>query len=92
MNDQVYFSDKALKSLKQIDHYQRKMILSWIEKNLEGCRDPRAQGKALTGDQKGYWRYRVGSYRIIADIQDKAIRIDIVNIAHRRNVYESNND
>lgn len=84
---EVLFSDKTLKSLKQIDRYQAKIIIAWIEKNLVGCSDPRIHGKALAGDKKGYWRYRVGSYRIIADIDDNIIRIDILNVAHRREVY-----
>lgn len=84
----VVFSEKALKELKKIDKYQAKIIISWIEKNLSDCTDPRRHGKALTGEKKGYWRYRVGTYRIIADIQDKQIVINIINIAHRSNVYK----
>ena len=44
------------------------IIYGWIEKNLVGCDNPRLYGKALIGNQKGYWRYRIGVYRIIADI------------------------
>lgn len=88
MRYNVQISNKARKTLKQIDHHQAKIIISWIEKNLDGCSNPRLYGKTLVGGKKGYWRYRVGSYRIIADIQDNVIRIEIINIAHRREVYE----
>lgn len=88
MSYKVKLSSKAVKSLKQIDRQQAKMIISWIDKNLEDCIDPRLYGKALTGDKKGYWRYRVGSYRLIAEIDDGKVTIYLINIAHRRDVYE----
>lgn len=81
-------SNKAKKALNQIDRYHAKIIVMWIEKNLDGCNNPRQYGKSLVGDKKGYWRYRVGSYRIIAEIDDMRVRIGIINIAHRREVYE----
>ena len=88
MRYEVQFSDRAKKSLKQIDRYQAKIILAWIEKHLMNCDNPRLHGKALIGNKRGYWRYRVGAYRLIADIDDRCIRIDIVHVAHRREVYD----
>jgi len=87
MTYKVQFTEKALKSLKQLDRYQAKLILSWIQKNLEGCHDPRRHGKALVGDKAGYWRYRIGSYRLIAEISDQTVKINIINIGHRRDIY-----
>lgn len=84
----VKLSDNARKALKKIDRYQAKIIISWIEKNLDGCENPRIHGKALVGDRKGFWRYRIGAYRLIADIQDEIVLIEIINVAHRREVYE----
>ena len=84
----VRYSDNALKALKRIDKYQVKIILSWIEKNLIECENPRLYGKPLVGDKKGYWRYRVGAYRIIADIMDNEVIIEIINIGHRQEVYD----
>ena len=87
MKYKVVFTNKANKALKKVDHPQRKMILSWIKNNLVGCKEPRKQGKALTGDKKGYWRYRVGVYRLIARIDDCRLIIIMVNISHRRDIY-----
>jgi mRNA interferase RelE/StbE len=84
----VQLSDGAEKNLAKIDRYQAKIIISWIEKNLKGCENPRLYGKPLVGNKKGYWRYRVGDYRIIADIQDKLVRIEIICVGHRREVYD----
>jgi mRNA interferase RelE/StbE len=87
MSYEVWISDLARKSLKRIDTYQAKIIVSWIEKNLVGCSNPRLHGKPLVGDKKGYWRYRVGAYRLIAEIDDGRVVICLVNVAHRREVY-----
>lgn len=84
----VKYSKKAVKALKKIDRQTAVMIYGWIEKNLVDCLNPRQHGKALVGDKKGYWRYRIGSYRLIADIDDDQIIIEIINIAHRRDIYE----
>lgn len=89
MSYEVKISDRALKTLKQIDKHQARIIIGWINKNLSGCVDPRIHGKALVGDKKGYWRYRVGSYRLISEIDDGEVRIDIINIGHRREIYNS---
>jgi mRNA interferase RelE/StbE len=89
MSYDVVFEDKALKSLKKIDKHQAQIIFNWIKKNLDNCSNPRQHGKALKGDLGEYWRYRVGTYRIITQIDDDQIKIIIIDIAHRRNVYDS---
>lgn len=81
---EALLSNKAKKTLKQMDSYQAQIIVSWIRKNLDGCDNPRLHGKALACNLKGYWRYRVGLYRLIAEIDDTCIKIDIV---HQREVY-----
>ncbi|MBQ7217767.1 MAG: type II toxin-antitoxin system RelE/ParE family toxin [Synergistaceae bacterium] len=71
-----------------MDSSVRGKIYDWINKHLEGCDNPRAYGKALKGNRKGYWRYRVGDYRIIADIQDDKIVIIITDVGHRGDIYK----
>ncbi len=66
----------------------QKRINGWLRKNLEGCENPRAHGKALTGNRSGYWRYRIGDYRVIADIQDDKILILVIEVGHRKKIYE----
>jgi len=87
MKYSVEYSDEARKDLKKIDRQQSQIIVAWIEKNLVDCEDPRLHGKPLRYDRKGEWRYQVGSYRIIADIQDGIVTIEIINIGHRKGVY-----
>ncbi|MCZ1224557.1 type II toxin-antitoxin system RelE/ParE family toxin, partial [Enterococcus faecium] len=55
---------------------------------LVGTDDPRKHGKGLTANKSGYWRYRVGAYRIIADISEHEVTILILSIGHRSEVYK----
>ena len=84
----VVFSKDALKQLKKLDKSVAALIVGWIRKNLENCLDPRSHGKGLTANRSGQWRYRVGDYRILADINDTEITILVISIGHRRDVYE----
>ena len=83
----VEFTKEALRQLKKLDRYTAMMIVAWVRKNLEGCENPRQHGKGLTANRSGQWRYRVGDYRLIAEIQDSRIVILILNVGHRRDVY-----
>lgn len=76
------------KEFKKLDNYTKRIIKSWIEKNLVNCEDPRQNGKALTGNKKGKWRYRIGDYRIICDIQDDKMVILALNVGHRKEIYQ----
>lgn len=83
----VKLTDKAVKSLKKLDKSTARFILAWIRKNLEHCSDPRQHGKSLVGNHQGKWRYRVGNYRIIAEISDEEIIILVLNVGHRKDIY-----
>lgn len=87
MKYKVEFTKDALKELKKMDKYTALFITAWIRKNLEGCADPRQHGKGLTANRSGQWRYRVGDYRIIADIQEEKVIILVLSIGHRRDIY-----
>lgn len=87
MKYKVIYEKKALKSLSKIDSKQRNIILSWIEKNLVDTDNPKQYGKNLKGDLNDYWRYRVGNYRILANIDKENIKIIIINIGHRKDIY-----
>lgn len=84
----VEYTDKAIKSLKKLDKSVLKMIKSWIEKNLVGTENPRQHGKGLTFNKSDQWRYRVGDYRILADIQDEELVIILIGIGHRSQIYQ----
>lgn len=88
MTYHVRFTRTAAKDLKKLDRHAAALILGWIRKNLEGCEDPRRHGKGLTANRSGEWRYRVGDYRLIADIQEDQVVILMLRIGHRRDIYQ----
>lgn len=87
MNYEVIYTKKAVKSLRKIDKEQQRLIVSWIEKHLVNTIDPKATGKPLKGNLNEFWRYRVGNYRILAEIDNDQVKIIVVNVGHRRDVY-----
>ena len=89
MKYSVEYSKGAIKDLKKLDRYTQTLILGWIEKNLIGCENPRAFGKGLTANRSGQWRYRIGDYRLITEIYDDKIVILVLNVGHRREVYDN---
>lgn len=76
------------KSMKHLDKYTQLMILSWIQKNLEGCENPRVRGKGLTANRSGQWRYRIGDYRLICHIDDSELIILALAVGHRSEIYK----
>ena len=83
----VEFTQRALKDLKKLDRHTAALILGWIRKNLENCDNPRLYGKGLSANRSGQWRYRVGDYRLLAEIEDDKIIILILSVGHRRDIY-----
>lgn len=83
----VQLTARARKQLHKMDRFDAKILAGWIAKNLDGCSNPRAFGKALTGNHSGEWRYRVGSYRILAHIHDDLIVIEVFAIGRRDEFY-----
>ena len=65
----VEFTESAVKQLKKLDKQTVRVIKNWVIKNLVNTPDPRLHGKALKGNLKGIWRYRVGDYRLFASIE-----------------------
>lgn len=86
---EVKYSERVIKELKKMDKYTRQMIYSWIGKNLVGCENPRQRGKGLTANRSGQWRYRIGDYRLICQINDNELVILALSVGHRRTVYGS---
>ncbi len=83
----VKYTKQAVKALEKLDVNVSKQIVDWIENNLEGCENPRLHGKALQGALHGKWRYRIGDYRVVAEIEDDKVIILILDADHRRQIY-----
>ena len=88
MGRTIEFSESAAKQLRKLDSGVARRITSYLRERVASADDPRSLGAALKGDELGqYWKYRVGDYRIIAEIHDREIRIVVVRLGHRREVY-----
>lgn len=83
----VEFTEHALKELKKLDPYTQRLLINWIKNNLIDCINPRAFGKALVGNKKGMWRYRVGDYRLLTQIKDDILIILVISVGHRKDIY-----
>lgn len=80
-------SDRAVRSLRKMDKQIARRIRDELEE-IAKLDDPRSRGKALVGNLAGLWRYRVGDYRVVCDIEDGVLVILVVDVAHRREVYK----
>ena len=84
----IELADSAAKQLRKLDRQVATRILIFLRDRLAKLDDPRSIGDALHGKEFGsFWKYRVGDYRIIADIDDGAVTITAVRIGNRREVY-----
>ena len=86
MSYRLMYTDKSIRQLKKMDHHTRRLITSSLRK-LEQLEEPRSKGKALSSSLKGFWRYRIGDYRVICEINDIQIIVIIVDIGHRKDIY-----
>lgn len=82
----IDFTKAADKALRKLDRPTAGRVLDELEEIVK-LDDPRSRGKALTGNLAGLWRYRVGDYRVVCDIEDGVLVILVVDVAHRREVY-----
>lgn len=87
MNYTVIFADRAQKQLEKLDKSIAALIIGWVEKNLQNCENPRLHGTGLIANRSGQWRYRIGDYRLICEIQENEITILVLEVGHRRNIY-----
>lgn len=83
----VKYKKSVLKDFKKIDKHEALRIKEFIESKLVDCENPRKIGKPLKGNLATFWRYRVGSYRLICDIQDSDLVILILTAKHRKESY-----
>ncbi len=90
MTWKIEYAESVQKSVRKLDRQIRRRIRDYLEGRLAQMDNPRQAGVALRGARyRELWRYRVGNYRVIAEIDDERIRILVVRIAHRRDVYRS---
>ena len=84
----ISYTETALKQLKKLDQPVARRLVDFMDERIAAAADPRSTGKALTGPLLGsFWRYRVGDYRVICDIQDGSLVVLVLEIGSRKDVY-----
>ena len=77
----------AEKQIQKLSRPAQESIVRFLRERAQPAGDPRQFGKPLHGDKGGLWRYRVGDYRLICDIQDERITVLVIRVGHRKDVY-----
>jgi mRNA interferase RelE/StbE len=84
----IEFEDAALKELAKLDKPVARRILAFLRERVAVLDDPRSVGEALKGSRLGeFWKYRVGDYRVIVNIEDGALCVLVLKVGNRREVY-----
>ena len=84
----VEFDDRARRELRKLDAKTQHAILRYLRERIAGTKDPRRFGKPLRRNLAGLWRYRVEDYRLICRIEDERVVFLVLQVGHRREVYE----
>lgn len=83
----VEFDPHVLRELSRLARTVQQRILQFLHERIQTEQDPRRLGGRLHGTKKDLWKYRIGDYRVICDIQDNIVRVLILRVGHRREVY-----
>lgn len=84
----ISYTDTARKQLRKLDRQVARRLMDFLDERVAGDGDPRSLGVALNGPLLGsYWRYRIGDYRILCDIQDAILNVLVIEIGARKDIY-----
>jgi mRNA interferase RelE/StbE len=83
----IEYTESARRQLRKLDKQSARRIVGYINERIAPLDDPRSLGKTLRGPLGDFWRFRVGDYRIICELHDKALCVLVVRIGNRKDVY-----
>jgi len=83
---QIEWDNRARKELRTLDASVQNKILNYLDERV--INNPRNFGRSLVGDKAGLWRYRVGDYRVVCQLEDDHLVILIVSVGHRKEIYD----
>ena len=83
----IEYTDVARTQLRKLDKAAARRILNYMDQRVARLEDPRSAGKALRGPLGDFWRYRVGEYRVICELHDRTLRVLVVRVGNRKDVY-----
>lgn len=87
MDWRVEFTEIAEKQLSKLDRKAQADIFHYLEKRIATGEDPHRLGDPLRKDLSGLWKYRIGDYRVVCDIQDEKVLVLVLRVGHRSKVY-----
>ena len=83
----IEYADLARTQLRKLDKAAARRITNYMDQRIAPLEDPPILGKALRGPLGEFWRYRVGEYRVICDLHDETLRVLVVQVGNRKDVY-----
>ena len=84
----IEFDERARKELRKLDRQAQTNILRYLRDRIATHEDPRRFGDPLRKNMSGFWKYRIGPYRVICDIQENKVTVRVVRVGHRKDVYD----
>jgi mRNA interferase RelE/StbE len=87
MRYRIETTERFDREFRKLDRYTQRMVKAWIDRNISETENPRQHGKGLTSNRRGQWRYRIGDYHLLCEIQDDRLVILALTIGHRRELY-----
>ena len=84
----VEFDPEAAEDFRKLDRSVQRRLQNYIRDRIIPAEDPRAFARPLRGEQAGLWRFRVGDYRMICDIEEETVTILVLRVGHRREIYK----
>ena len=88
MSYRLVFTPEIQKQFRKMAKHQATLITRWLYQNIDGVDDPRKYGKGLTANRVGQWRYRIGKYRVLVEIEENELIVLAIQVGHRRSVYD----
>jgi mRNA interferase RelE/StbE len=84
----IEYTRTSESQLRKLDRQIARRILDYLDDKIALLENPRTRGKSLTGVLGELWRYRIGDYRVICEIRDNTMRILVVEVGHRKQIYK----
>ena len=88
MNWRIEYTRTAETQLRKLDKPVARHILDYLDEKIATLDNPRTRGKSLSGHLGELWRYRIGDYRVICEIQDSIMNVLVVEVGHRKQIYK----
>jgi mRNA interferase RelE/StbE len=84
----IEFTPESSRAIRKLGRPDQHRIVAYLEALLVDCENPRQRGKGLTAQFSGFWRYRIGDYRVICKLKDEELIVIVVALGHRSSVYQ----